>query len=106
MSNNILSSTSIFGWLSVLCTFIYKLPQIYRLYKTKETEALSIYSLLIQTSSYVFYILHGITINDNPVLFMGIVSLIQNIIICILYFIYSSDKNKVRNSKNIVITID
>ena len=107
------SSQSIFGWLSVICTFIYKLPQIYKLCKTHETEALSLYSLVIQTLSYVFYIIHGILIMDNPVLFMGIISLIQNSIICILYCIYSNEttdnankKFNKKNDKNLTVVIN
>ena len=73
--------TSFFGWLGTTCTIVYKLPQIYKLYKFKTSKGLSIISYGIQTISYVPYVVHGIIINDAPTFAMGLFSLILNIII-------------------------
>ena len=40
---------------------------------------------------YIFYILHGISINDLPVIFMGSCASIENLIVIIMYFIYKTD---------------
>ena len=83
-----MSNKTVFGWIASSITIIYKLPQIYKLYKTKKSNDLSIISIFIQTLGYIFYTLHGWTMNDFPILVMGSVSLIQNTILSIMYFCY------------------
>ena len=87
--------TSVFGWIATMGTFLYKLPQIYKLYKTKSSNDVSLTSLLIQTTGYVFYIIHGIIIDDHPILAMGGISFLQGVILTFLCCIYrKSIKNK------------
>ena len=93
-----MSDTTIFGWIASSITFIYKLPQIYKLCKTKSSNDLSIFSIFIQTLGYIFYFLHGFTVSDYPILVMGSVSLLQNIIISVLYFCYKKEM-KIENPK-------
>ena len=90
--------TTVFGWIASSITFIYKLPQIYKLCKTKSSNDLSIFSIFIQTLGYIFYVLHGFTVNDYPILVMGSVSLLQNITISVLYFCYKKEM-KIENPK-------
>ena len=80
---------SVFGWLASSITLIYKLPQIYKLYKKKKSDDISFISLLIQSVGYIFYIMHGITIEDLPIIVMGSGALFQSIILIILYLLYS-----------------
>ena len=82
---------SIFGWIASSITLIYKLPQIFKLYKTKKSDDLSLFSLLIQCFCYIFYILHGNTLNDLPIMFMGGGALLETAIIVILYFYYKGN---------------
>jgi MtN3 and saliva related transmembrane protein len=81
---------SIFGWLVTAGTFIYKLPQIYKLYKTKSSNDVSTSSLVIQTIGYVFYIIHGVIIEDNPTITMGGISLLQGTILVVLCCLYKT----------------
>ena len=83
-------SNYLFGWIGTTLSAIYKLPQIYKLYKTKESSAISIKSFSIQALSYGFYIAHGFIVLDYPVAYMGVINLIQNIIIVILCYIYKN----------------
>ena len=83
-----MTDQSVFGWIATSITFIYKLPQIYKLCKTKSSSDLSITSILIQLLGYIFYALHGLSVNDYPILVMGSVSLLQNITLSVLYFCY------------------
>ena len=78
---NIKMSKSIFGWIASSITVIYKIPQIVKLYKTKKSDDLSILSLFIQLIGYIFYILHGVSIGDLPIIFMGSGALFENIIV-------------------------
>tara|TARA_B100001057_G_C22147892_1_gene680823 strand:- start:44 stop:337 length:294 start_codon:yes stop_codon:yes gene_type:complete len=82
---------SLFGWIASSITLIYKLPQIFKLYKTKKSDDLSLFSLLIQCFGYIFYILHGNILNDLPIMFMGGGALLETSIIVILYFYYKSN---------------
>ena len=74
-----------FGWIATALSVVYKIPQIYLMVKHNKSEGLSVISYLIQTLSYIFYIIHGAFIIDSPVIAMGIASLIQNIIVLSLW---------------------
>ena len=74
-----------FAWIANVLVFIYKLPQIYTLYKEKDTTGLSVYSFCIQATSYVLYILHGFFTNDDALFYGMILPLIQNIVIIMMY---------------------
>ena len=81
-------SKSLFGWIASSITIIYKMPQIVKLYRTKKSADLSIVSLFIQLIGYIFYILHGYTLNDLPIIFMGAGALFENLVLMILYYCY------------------
>lgn len=90
-------STTVFGWIATAGTFLYKLPQIYKLYKTKSSNDVSASSLIIQTSGYIFYIIHGFIIDDYPTLVMGGISFLQGVILVILCCMYKNKKNFLQN---------
>ena len=46
--------TSVYGWLASSSTLIYRVPQIYRLYKRKKSADISFYSLLFQVIGCIF----------------------------------------------------
>ena len=81
-------NTLIFGWLSVIGTFLYKFPQIYKFYKTKTSEGVSLTSYIIQTVGYVCQILHGIIIKDLPTITLGSGALFLNLILCFQQYYY------------------
>lgn len=91
--------TSIFGWIATVGTFLYKLPQIYKLYKTKSSNDVSSISLTMQTTGYVFYIVHGFIIDDYPTLVMGGISFLQGIILVILCCVYKKSKKNEEKEK-------
>ena len=78
----------LFGWIATTFSFIYKLPQIYKMYKTKEVNAISLKAYIIQTFSYIFYTIHGIFNKDYPIIVMGLFSFIQCSIIIWLWYKY------------------
>ena len=79
-----------FGWIGTSLSIIYRLPQIYRLYQTQKGEDLSGLSYGTQSLSYICYGLHGMYIQDLPILCMSIAALVQNIIILTLRRRYRS----------------
>ena len=88
--------TSIFGWMAMTITFVYKLPQIYKFYRSKTALGVSVLSYIIQAIGYILYAVHGYFINDYPVTIMGITSYFMNMILCFQYLYYKNryDKEK------------
>ena len=78
----------LFGWIATSFSLIYKLPQIYKIRKTKEVSAISLRAYIFQTTSYFFYIIHGSFNKDYPIIVMGISSVIQCQYIIYLWFKY------------------
>ena len=79
----------IFAWLANLLVFTYKIPQMYTLYKAKKTTGLSLFSLCIQVTSYVLYIIHG-TYTHDPSISIGMIPpLVQNLILIAMYLYYN-----------------
>ena len=78
----------IFGWIAVSLSLVYKFPQIYKLAWSKDTRGISVFSQIVQASAYFFYIAHGLIIGDPPIVFLGITSLCQSLILVAQYFAF------------------
>ena len=83
--------TILFGWIATSLNLVYKLPQIYKLCKTKDARGISIKSYIIQTHSYLFYMLHGLYNKDYPIIVMGSSSFFQCLIIIWLSYKYKNN---------------
>ena len=81
----------LFGWIAASFGIIYKLPQIYKLIKTNTIDGISIRAYIIQTTSYFFYILHGLFNKDYPIIVMGSSSFFQCLIIIWLSYKYKNN---------------
>jgi len=88
----------IFGWIATSLSGLYRIPQIIKLYKNKSADGLSSVSYIIQTTSYSFYILHGVIVEDYPIVAMGSIAIFQNLIILYLYYYF----HKKENDENII----
>ena len=66
-------------------------PQLHKTYISKSVEDLSVYSLIIILITNLLWLLHGYFISDNSLIIAGIISLIVNLLLLTLFFIY---KNK------------
>ena len=86
-----MSNKSVFGWIASSITLLYKLPQIYKIIKSKSSKDLSMHSYTLQSLGYIFYGIHGYSIKDDPILVMGTVALIQNLICIFLHFKYKDN---------------
>jgi len=78
------------GWTAFLCSLLYKIPQLYRIYKYKKGEDISYKSLVIQTSSYVLWIVYSVEINDMIYIYSNIFSLVLNISMMYMKQYYSN----------------
>ena len=73
--------TQIVGIGALIFSLIYRIPQIYTIYRTKKAGDISTYMLIIQNLSYILYILYGIFIHDWINISTSVISFIQNLII-------------------------
>ena len=74
--------------LAPLVNCIQLFPQLYKTYITKSVTDLSLYSLLLILITNILWLLHGFFIRDNSLIVAGIISLIVNISLLTLYFLY------------------
>lgn len=83
-----MSLTTIVATLAPILNCCQMLPQIYKTYKTKKVTDLSFQALFLLLLTSVLWTLHGIFIADNSLIIAGIVSIIINILLLLLYFCY------------------
>ena len=63
-------------------------PQLYKTYITKSVKDLSLYSLSLILLTNLLWLLHGYFIIDISLIVAGMVSMIINVALLILYFLY------------------
>ena len=63
-------------------------PQLYKTYSTKSVRDLSFYSLLLILTTNFLWFLHGYFISDTSLIIAGSISMVVNIILLRLYFVY------------------
>lgn len=82
----------IIATLAPIVNSIQLFPQLYKTYITKSVKDLSLYSLLLILITNLLWLLHGYFIIDMSLIVTGIVSVIINASLLILYFIYRKNK--------------
>lgn len=91
-----------FGWIGGLLALVYNIPQIYRTFKTKKVDDISIHSWVLRIISYICILIHVFLKNDAALFYTYLVGFVQCIIITIQIFVYKSDcqdKNGVSDIK-------
>jgi MtN3 and saliva related transmembrane protein len=78
--------------LAPIVNCIQLFPQLYKTYITKRVNDLSLYSLLLILTSNLLWLLHGYFIFDISLIVAGIVSMVINIALLSLYFLYRQSK--------------
>ena len=74
--------------LAPIVNCIQLLPQLYKTYITKSVKDLSLYSLSLILVTNLLWLLHGYFIIDISLIVAGMVSLIINVALITLYFLY------------------
>lgn len=90
------------GFAGLACSLIYRIPQIYKLYKTESVNDISLWMIHVQNVSYCFYIAYGFLIADLVYIISSFVSVLQNFIILILYCRFRNRKQIVTASQSVV----
>lgn len=78
--------------LAPLMSCIQLLPQLYKTYLTKSVKDLSLYSLLLILTTNFLWLLHGYFILDYSLIISGSISMIVNVVLLVLYFVYKKCK--------------
>ncbi len=84
--------TEIVGFIAGIFTGISLLPQLIKIIKEKKTEDISIWMLLILLAGLAGWVIYGFLKQDLPIIVTNAFSLLVNIIIIILNFIYSKNE--------------
>ena len=78
--------------LAPLISSIQLFPQLYKTYTTKSVKDLSFYSLLLILITNLLWLLHGFFIIDISLIVAGIVSMIINLALLTLFFLYRKNR--------------
>ena len=78
----------IIATLAPIVNSIQLFPQLYKTYITKSAKDLSVYSLLLILLTNLLWLLHGYFIIDISLIAAGIVSMIINVALLTLFFLY------------------
>ena len=78
--------------LAPIVNSIQLFPQLYKTYITKSVKDLSLYSLSLILLTNVLWLLHGYFIIDISLIVAGTVSMIINVALLILFFLYRKNK--------------
>lgn len=82
------------GFAGLACSFIYRIPQMYKIIKTKSSKDISPWMLHIQSISYIFYIIYASQIWDIVNIISGSISIAQNFMVFFLYLYFSKTDQK------------
>ena len=82
----------LFGFLAALLTTIAFLPQLYKTWKTKSADDVSLSMLILFIVGLLCWIIYGLKINSIPILVANIVTFLFNFSILILKLTFSKKK--------------
>ena len=82
------------GYLAALLTTVAFLPQLYKTWKTKSADDVSLIMLILFITGLTCWIVYGIKINSIPILVANIITFIFNFSILILKIAYSKNKEQ------------
>ena len=87
-----ISLTSIISFavsiLAPIASCVQLLPQLYKTYSTKSVKDLSLYTLSLILITNLLWLFHGYYTTDYSLVVSGAVSVIVNVVLLTLYFIY------------------
>ena len=80
-----------FGFLAALLTTLAFLPQLYKTWKTRSADDVSLLMLIVFLTGLICWIIYGLKINSVPILIANIITFIFNLSILILKINYSKN---------------
>lgn len=76
------------GFVAAFCTTFSFLPQVIKVIRDRETKAISLGMCLLQFTGLVLWLIHGIIINDLPVIMANTLSVVFSAIILVFKLKY------------------
>lgn len=73
---------------------IQNIPQLYKSLTTKSVNDLSIYSLLLMLTTTALWLMHGYFIMDVSLVVGGIIALVIQGLLVVMYFLYKKTNRK------------
>ena len=83
-----------FGFSAAFLTTIAFLPQLYKTWKTKSADDVSLIMLILFIIGLFCWIIYGLKINSMPILIANIITFTFNFSILILKITYSKSKEQ------------
>lgn len=77
-----------FGYIAAFCTTVAFIPQVLRILKTKDTQAISLGMYTIFTFGIAMWLIYGVLLDNLPMIAANLITLILALII-LLYKIKS-----------------
>ena len=74
-------------------------PQLYKTYLTKRVDELSGYSLGMLLATSILWFVHGYFIQDLSLQVSGLISILINVTLCIMFYKYKNNNNNNTNNK-------
>ena len=84
-------SADYYGYLAAFLTTIAFLPQVLRIYRTKSSDDVSIVMLILFITGLLFWVVYGFLSSSLPVLVANVITLIFNLSILLMKFIYKEN---------------
>lgn len=78
----------IIGYLAGILSVLTFLPQIFKLYRTKSSNDLSAFMIIIFNSSVILWFVYGVSLNNLPMIIANLAIIFLTLIILIMIFIY------------------
>jgi len=82
----------LFGFLAAFLTTLAFLPQLYKTWKSKSADDVSLIMLILFIAGLICWIIYGVKINSIPILVANIITFIFNFSILILKITYHKSK--------------
>ena len=89
---NHLNYIDLFGFSAALLTTIAFLPQLYKTWKTKSADDVSLIMLILFITGLICWIIYALKIHSIPILVANIITFIFNFSILVLKISYRENK--------------
>ena len=86
-----LNLTQFYGSIAAFLTTVAFLPQVYKTWKSKSAEDVSLKMLTLFIIGLIFWIIYGVKIKSSPIVIANVITLILNSSILILKLIHSKN---------------
>jgi MtN3 and saliva related transmembrane protein len=84
--------TEVLGYIAAFLTTVSFIPQAYRIYQTKDTQAISLSMFLIFNLGLVCWLIFGMIINSMPIIVANSITLVLAMYILLVKIKNSLDK--------------